>query len=127
LNSGRSVDALSRNKVLSPTLKFGTPAGEIVLQQALSKRQSTVGFYIINVERLYQSSSLCACSDWNKTVEGAIMLVVSNCYIIFGIALLSMCLNLMQEQIIDSVSRRTKWQSETHKWIKDKVLSFISR
>ena len=32
------------------------------------------------------------------------MLVASNCYIIFGIALLSMCLNLMQEQIIDSVS-----------------------
>jgi hypothetical protein len=37
-------------------------------------------------------------------VEGAVMLVASNCYIIFGIALLSMCLNLMQEQIIDSVS-----------------------
>jgi hypothetical protein len=37
-------------------------------------------------------------------VEGALMLVASNCYIIFGIALLSMCLNLMQEQIIDSVS-----------------------
>jgi hypothetical protein len=32
------------------------------------------------------------------------MLVVTNCYIIFGIALLSMCLNLMQEQIIDGVS-----------------------
>ena len=47
------------------------------------------------------------CIDWDTDWQHTVMLVVSNCYIIFGIALLSMCLNLMQEQIIDGVS---EWQ-----------------